>query len=77
MPIVQPIIIGILGIIGVVTFVLSLLGTLWIVHQQGAEDSKQEDTNDLKISLGYGQYSAIRILPATIKKITSRTDLFG
>ncbi|XP_012256013.2 scavenger receptor class B member 1-like [Athalia rosae] len=75
-PIVQTTIVAILGVVGLSTFALSLLKTLWIVYQQEEEDSKREDGNDLKISLGYGQYSAIRILPA-IKKITSKTDLFG
>ncbi|XP_046615004.1 scavenger receptor class B member 1 [Neodiprion virginianus] len=75
-PVVQTVVISILGVIGVTTFIFSLLKTVWIVHQQAEEDSKSEDSNDLKISLGYGQYSSIRILPA-IKKITSRTDLFA
>lgn len=76
-PIVQTAIICLLAIAGGTTFLLSLIGMLWILNQQTEQHSdERRDSVDLKIPLGYGQYTAIRILPA-IKKITSKTDLFG
>lgn len=78
-PVLQTVTICILAITGVTTFVLSLVGTVWIVNQQNEEmkkNSERRDSTELRIPLGYGQYTAIRILPA-IKKITSKTDLFG
>ncbi|XP_015601964.1 scavenger receptor class B member 1 isoform X1 [Cephus cinctus] len=77
LPVVQTVLICLLGIVGVTTFFLSLIGSLWVLNQQqDEEDKKRKDSCDLRIPLGYGQYTAIRILPA-IKKITSKTDLFG
>ncbi|CAD6243103.1 GSCOCG00009640001-RA-CDS [Cotesia congregata] len=76
-PIVQTATICLLAIAGGTTFLLSLIGMLWILNQQTEQHSdERRDSVDLKIPLGYGQYTAIRILPA-IKKITSKTDLFG
>lgn len=59
---------------------LSMAGTLWVLNQQQQQQEQEEesgrrDSCDLRIPLGYGQYTGIRILPA-IKKITSRTDIF-
>ncbi|XP_066584676.1 scavenger receptor class B member 1-like [Prorops nasuta] len=82
MPVVQTVLICALAIAGVTTFLLSLIGTMWVLNQQQHHLHNQEDevlrrdSTDLRIPLGYGQYSAIRILPA-IKKITSKSDLFG
>nr|UEN71287.1 sensory neuron membrane protein 2 [Gregopimpla kuwanae] len=79
-PVVQTVTIVILAITGVTTFLLSLIGSLWVLNQQTGEDihmtGERRESTDLRIPLGYGQYTAIRILPA-IKKITSKTDLFG
>ncbi|XP_034941123.1 scavenger receptor class B member 1-like [Chelonus insularis] len=76
-PVVQTCTITILAIVGVTTFLVSLFGVLWVLNQQNEEmNNERRDSTDLKIPLGYGQYTAIRILPA-IKKITSKTDLFG
>ncbi|KAK2577977.1 hypothetical protein KPH14_008412 [Odynerus spinipes] len=77
LPVVQTVVISLLGISGVTMIVLSLVATLWVFNQQQQEqNSDRRDSTDLRIPLGYGQYTAIRILP-TIKKITSRTDLFS
>ncbi|XP_012280921.1 scavenger receptor class B member 1 [Orussus abietinus] len=76
MPVVQTVLIYLLAIAGVTTFLLSLSASLWVLNQQQEEDSKRRDSCDLRISLGYGQYTAIRILPA-IKKITSKSELFS
>lgn len=65
----------ILAITGAGLVSLSMAGTLWVLNQQQEEESGRRDSCDLRIPLGYGQYTGIRILPA-IKKITSRTDLF-
>ena len=76
-PVAQTVTICVLAITGVTTFILSLIGTLWVLNQQHEEMlNERRDSVDLRIPLGYGQYTAIRILPA-IKKITSKTDLFG
>ncbi|XP_043287176.1 scavenger receptor class B member 1 [Venturia canescens] len=78
-PILQTVTICILAITGVTTFVLFLISTLWVLNQQNEEmkkNSERRESAELRIPLGYGQYTAIRILPA-IKKITSKTDLFG
>ncbi|XP_008557415.1 scavenger receptor class B member 1 [Microplitis demolitor] len=76
-PIVQTVMICLFAIAGVTTFLLSLIGMLWILNQQTEQNTDgRRDSIDLKIPLGYGQYTAIRILPA-IKKITSKTDLFS
>lgn len=62
---------------GITTLFMSLVGTLWILNEseQQINDERREST-DLRIPLGYGQYTAIRILPV-IKKMTSKTELFG
>ncbi|KAG7212604.1 hypothetical protein KM043_012897 [Ampulex compressa] len=76
-PIGQSILTYLLGIAGITMILLSLAATLWIFNQQqGEEETCRRDSTDLRMPLGYGQYTTIRILPA-IKKITSRTDLFS
>ncbi|KAH0951798.1 hypothetical protein HN011_007991 [Eciton burchellii] len=77
LPVVQTVLIYLLGIISITMIVTSLISTLWILKRQ--EEQEQEtiktiDNPDMRIPL-YGQYTAIKILP-TIKKITSRTELF-
>lgn len=77
LPIVQTVTICLLAIAGSTMIVLSLAATLWVFNQQRqTHDRDRRNSTDLKIPLGYGQHTAIRILP-TIKKITSRTDLFN
>ncbi|XP_011297796.1 scavenger receptor class B member 1-like [Fopius arisanus] len=76
-PVVQTSVVYILAIVGITTFVLSLVGTLRLLNQQTEEYAEERrDSVDLRMPLGMGQYTAIHILPA-IKKITSKTDLFG
>lgn len=77
-PVVQTVIIYVLAIAGVTMIVLSLAATLWVFNQQQPheQDRDRRESADLRIPLGYGQYTAIRILPS-IKKITSKTDLFS
>jgi len=78
LPVVQTILIYLLGIISIMMIATSLISTLWILKRQ--EEQEQEtiktiDNPDMRIPLYNGQYTAIKILP-TIKKITSRTELF-
>lgn len=78
-PVVQAVLMYLLGVAGVTTIILSLIVFLRILTQQ--QKKKQEmiktiDNSDLKIPLCNGQYSSINIFP-TLKKITSKTDLFS
>ncbi|KAK0095240.1 hypothetical protein PV326_008892 [Microctonus aethiopoides] len=76
-PLLQTSLICLAAIAGVTTFILSVVGLMWVLNQQTDDfNDERRDSTDLRISFGYGQYTAIRILPA-IKKITSKTDLFG
>lgn len=76
-PIAQTSFIYLLIISGILTFFLSLFGVLWIIKQSEQQmNDERRDSADLRIPLGYGQYTAIHILPV-IKKMTSRTELFG
>ncbi|XP_015123047.1 scavenger receptor class B member 1 [Diachasma alloeum] len=75
-PIAQTTLTYILAIAGITTFILSLVGTLWMLNQTEEYHDEMRDSVDLRMPLGMGQYTAIHILPA-IKKITSKTDLFG
>lgn len=75
-PVFQLMCVVLLGIGGMAMVCYSLMRSLSIAHREAAlidEDGK--NSTDLRIPRGYGQYTAIRILPA-VKKITSRTDLF-
>ncbi|KOC63072.1 Scavenger receptor class B member 1 [Habropoda laboriosa] len=76
-PIAQMVVIGLCAIGGVTMLVLAVLSMLWTVNQQQEIVTlDRRESCDLRIPLNYGQYTTIRILPA-IKKITSKTDLFG
>ncbi|XP_014227323.1 scavenger receptor class B member 1-like [Trichogramma pretiosum] len=78
-PISQLVLVIILALAGAVCVCWALARTVMIVHEHQQEEARRDkerrDSADLRIPLGYGQYTAIRILPA-IKKITSKTDLF-
>ncbi|OXU24944.1 hypothetical protein TSAR_015667 [Trichomalopsis sarcophagae] len=78
-PVIQLVFVILLAIGGLASICWSLLRALLIVQEeqqrQEAADMERRESTDLRIPLDYGQYTAIRILPA-IKKITSKTDLF-
>ncbi|XP_001600667.2 scavenger receptor class B member 1 [Nasonia vitripennis] len=78
-PLVQLVSLILLALGGLASICWSLLRALLIVQEeqqrQEAADAERRDSTDPRIPLDYGQYTAIRILPA-IKKITSKTDLF-
>ncbi|XP_033338900.2 scavenger receptor class B member 1 [Megalopta genalis] len=77
LPIGQIITIWLLAIAGIAMIMLSIPAMLWAINQQQqALAVDRRDSTDLRIPLNYGQYTTIRILP-TIKKITSKTDLFS
>ncbi|XP_072758180.1 scavenger receptor class B member 1 [Anoplolepis gracilipes] len=79
LPVIQTVLIYLLGIIGIITIMLSLTFTLRILNkkkqEQEQEAIKSLDNPDLRIPLCNGQYTSINILPV-IKKITSKSDLF-
>nr|QNL15117.1 sensory neuron membrane protein 1 [Aulacocentrum confusum] len=77
-PIAQTSAICVIAIVGIAMFLFSIIGIFSSLKQQTQRkmDGDRKDSTDLRIPLGYGQYTAIRILPA-IKKITSKTDLFS
>ncbi|XP_016914043.1 scavenger receptor class B member 1-like [Apis cerana] len=75
-PMVQTVIIWLLGIAGMTMFVLSLLAILWTINQQQKPlPSERRESCDLRIPLNYNQYTTIRILPNIKKK--SKSDLFS
>ncbi|XP_012221709.1 scavenger receptor class B member 1-like isoform X2 [Linepithema humile] len=80
LPIAQTILMYVLGIIGVTTIVLSLMSILWVLNQEQKQEheasNRSIDSTDLRVPLYNGPYTSINILP-TIKKMTSKTDLFS
>lgn len=78
-PVIQLVSVILLAIGGLSSICWSLVRALLIIQEeqqrQEAADIERRESTDLRIPLDYGQYTAIRILPA-IKKITSKTDLF-
>lgn len=75
-PMIFTMIFYLLAIAGATCLVLSLATMIWVINQQPSQQALQrKDSADLRIPLSHGHYTTIRILPS-IKKITSRTDLF-
>ncbi|XP_058806100.1 scavenger receptor class B member 1 [Phymastichus coffea] len=79
-PIIQQIIVILLAIIGLALICWSLVRVVVIVQEEQEEaivaSKERRDSNDPRVPLGYGQYTAIHILPA-IKKMSSKVDLFS
>ncbi|XP_014207887.1 scavenger receptor class B member 1 [Copidosoma floridanum] len=81
-PVGQTIFAIVFGVFGLGVICWSLARAFLVLHQQQQEEAaagdyfeRRDSTTELRIPLGYGPYTSIRILPA-IKKITSKTDLF-
>lgn len=77
-PIAQTVFMYVLGISSITMIIISLISTVRILKRQEQEEQntiKTIDNPDMRMPLYNGQYTAIKILP-TLKKITSRTELF-
>lgn len=81
LPVIQIISMYVLGIGGVTMTVLSVILILRIFNRQQSQQEQEInrviDNPDLRMPLCYGQYTSISILPSTIKRITTKTDLFS
>lgn len=78
-PMIQKILVIVIAITGLVLICWSLARVILIVQHEQEEtvvaNKERRDSTDPRIPLGYGQYTAIHILPA-IKKMSSKVDLF-
>lgn len=77
-PLCQTVIVYLLIITSVICLILCMIGTVLVINQERERKERElGESVDFRLPLENGQYTAIRILPSALRKISSKTSLFS